>query len=285
MLRPVLSVIISTRHRKQQLSRCLDSLCGQDYPREQWELIVVHDGEDPESENCATTYRDRLPLRSLVRPQGGIGAARNAGAAEALGECLIFTDDDCLFPPDWLHRYDACFQANAGCLIAGAAINWLPSNPYSQATETIRDRLLRHANLSTDKPQLAIGNNHGVPAEGFLKLKGYWRMFAEDRDFSARWLADGRRIVYDPGIVVFHAHELNLRSFIRQHFRHGHGALLFCRSQAERGQPALQRPGFYISLLSHAPSARIWLLILLSQAAHTVGFISGFLNIGRRVRS
>lgn len=285
MSRLVLSVIIATRHRKQQLIRCLDSLCGQDYPREKWELIVVHDGEDRESENCAAAYRDQLPLRSLVQPQAGPGIARNSGAAEALGEYLIFTDDDCLFPPDWLGRYDASFHANTGCLIAGAAINWLPSNPYSQATETIRDRLLQHLNSSTEKPQLAIGNNIGVPAEGFLKLKGYWRTFAEDRDFSARWLDDGRRIVYDPSIVVFHAHELNLRSFIRQHFRHGHGALLFYRSQAERGQQALQRPGFYISLLLYAPSARIWLLILLSQAAHTLGFMSGFLNIGRRVRS
>jgi glycosyltransferase involved in cell wall biosynthesis len=285
MPRLVLSVIIATRHRKQQLNRCLESLCGQDYPPGKWEVIIVHDGEDQESENCAASYLGRLPLRSFVQPQAGPGIARNTGAAEALGEYLIFTDDDCLFPRDWLLRYDASFHAHAGCLIAGAAVNWLASNPYSQTTETITDRLMHHLNASTGEAQLAVGNNLGVPAEGFAKLQGYWRMFAEDRDFSARWLEDGRRIVYDPSIIVFHAHDLNLRSFLRQHFRHGHGALLFYRSQAKRGRPALQRPGFYVSLLLHVPSTQVWLLILLSQAAHTLGFICGFLNIGRRIRS
>jgi glycosyltransferase involved in cell wall biosynthesis len=130
---PVLSVIIATRRRKRQLSRCLDSLTGQAYPRERWEVIIVHDGEDPESENTAASYRDRIPLRSFRQPYAGCGIARNTGAVEALGQYLIFTDDDCLLPPDWLCRYEACFRANAGCLIAGASNNWLPSMRYEKS--------------------------------------------------------------------------------------------------------------------------------------------------------
>ena len=158
---PFLSVIIATRQRKRQLSRCLESLAGQTYPREQWELIVVHDGDDRESENVVASFQTGLSIRSLQRPHAGCGIARNAGAAEALGEYLIFTDDDCLFPPEWLSRYDACFRQNPACVIAGTSRNWLSSNPYSQATQAMADFLLQHYNPSPEDARLALGKRLG----------------------------------------------------------------------------------------------------------------------------
>lgn len=292
MASPFLSVIIATRQRKRQLSRCLDSLTGQTYPRERWELIIVHDGEDQESENVVVSFQTRLPIRSLRRPHAGCGIARNTGAAEALGEYLIFTDDDGLVPPDWLSLYDVCFRQNPACMVAGPSLNSLPSNPYSRATQAITDFLLHDSNSSPENPRLAPGNNMGVPAGDFLELHGfssrYYRTAAEDRDFCARWIAAGRRILYDQSIVVFHAHELTLRTFIRQHYNYGYGSFQFHRSQAERQQRAfrIERAGFYISLLLSARSARVsFLLLLLSQMVHTMGFVSGYLSIGRGVRA
>ena len=81
------------------MSRCPDSLTGQTYARERWEVIIVQAGEDQESENVAGSFRRRLSIRGFRRPHAGCGIARNAGAAEALGEYVIFTDDDCLSPP------------------------------------------------------------------------------------------------------------------------------------------------------------------------------------------
>jgi GT2 family glycosyltransferase len=235
--------------------------------------------------------KDYLPLRWFRQSHAGCGIARNTGAAEALGEYLIFTDDDCLFPSDWLTRYDICFRQNPACMIAGSSFNWLASNPYSQATQTISDFLLKDSNSSPENARLALGNNMGVPAGGFRELHGfsprYYRTAAEDRDFCARWLAGGRRILYDQSIVVRHAHELTLRSFIRQHYNYGYGSFLFHRLQATRQQRTfrVERARFYMSLLLYARSARLKFLLLLSQAAHTTGFVSGYVSFGRRVRA
>jgi glycosyltransferase involved in cell wall biosynthesis len=286
---PFLSVIIATRQRKRQLRLCLDSLTGQTYPRGRWEVIVVQDGEDRESADVVVSFQTRLSIRTFQQPHAGCGIARNTGAAEALGKYLIFTDDDCLFPADWLSRYDVCFRKNADSMIAGAAVNRLQSNPYSQATQAMTDFLLQYSNSSPEAARLAVGNNMGVPAAGFLELQGFGPRFrrtaAEDRDFSARWVGSGRRIFYDRSIVVLHAHELTLRSFVRQHYNYGYGAFLFHGLQAERQRRSfhIERAGFYISLLLYARSARIKFLVGLSQVAHTIGFVRAYLTAGRDV--
>lgn len=282
---PVLSVIIATRRRPRQLTRCLDSLAGQDLPPQRWEVIVVYDGEDPPSDDAAACHPNRIAVRRLKQPYAGCGIARNSGAAEARGQYLIFTDDDCLFPSDWLRRHEACFVANPGCMIAGASVNWLSSNPYSQATQTMADLLLRYGNPSPHDAQVALGNNMGVPAEDFLKLGGfsaqYFRNAAEDREFCARWLAAGRRISYQPSLEVFHGHELNLRSFLRQHYNYGRGAFLYHRSQGERRQRRWQPFEFYASMLMRAPSMSVRMLLVLSQMATAVGFARSFFRIAR----
>jgi len=277
---PFLSVIVPTRNRNRQLGECLGSLAEQDYPRPLWEVIVVFDGEDfqPDPELSATA--GRMPLTVVTQPHAGCGIARNTGASRARGCFLVFTDDDCRFPPDWLSRYAQAFALDPESLIAGRSVNALRANPYSQTTQDIVDYLQSRAG-----GPLAIGNNFAAPAEGFHDLGGfhqrYYRTAAEDRDFSARWVSAGRRIVEAPGIFVYHAHALGLRSFLRQHYSYGRGAYVLHRTPAPSGPgPGRQPAGFYLSLLlwpfsphRGSRSACLWPFILASQCAQVAGYV------------
>jgi glycosyltransferase involved in cell wall biosynthesis len=275
---PFLSVIIPTLGRPAQLERCLASLAAQDYAPERWELIVVIDGEDRASLQVLRDWQDRLPLRYFEQAHAGCGMARNAGAAQARGEDLIFTDDDCLFPQDWLDRYAAAFLRADQGMVAGRSENYLKQNPFSQATQDLIDYLVTRCNADPEAASLAIGNNFGVPAKGFAELGGfsqrYFRAAAEDRDFCGRWLAQGGRILYAPEVLVLHAHALTLRSFVRQHMHYGRGAWLLHTSGADKRQPA----GFYLSMFLEPGSPRALALLALSQAAQTAGYASGWLR-------
>jgi GT2 family glycosyltransferase len=219
-----------------------------------------------------------MPLTILTQPHGGCGIARNTGASRARGRFLVFTDDDCLFPPDWLSRYAQAFALDQARLIAGRSVNALRANPYSQTTQDIVDYL-----QSRSSAPVAIGNNFAVPAEGFHDLGGfqqrYCRRAAEDRDFSARWVAAGRRIVDTPAIFVYHAHALGLRSFLRQHYHYGRGAYVLHHAPPRCG-PGRQPADFYLSLLlwpfsprRGSRSAWLWPFILGSQCAQVAGYV------------
>jgi cellulose synthase/poly-beta-1,6-N-acetylglucosamine synthase-like glycosyltransferase len=77
-----------------------------DYPRERLQIIVASDGSTD-----ATAERARGAGADLVLelPAGGKVAALNAGAEQATGEILAFSDANSVWAPDALHRLLAPF--------------------------------------------------------------------------------------------------------------------------------------------------------------------------------
>lgn len=91
-LKNVVSVVIPTRGRRQELGRLLSSLAAQDCA-DQLEVIVV--------DNPLALNRQWLRTASWPFPLGYVhitwpnrGLSRNAGAAVATGQWLLFLDSD-----------------------------------------------------------------------------------------------------------------------------------------------------------------------------------------------
>ena len=92
--KPAISVVVPTRDRPAALGACLAALDGQTFD-EPLEVVVVDDGSD--AADWIAGIVARHPNARLVRQRGaGPAAARNAGARQAGGETLCFTDDDCV---------------------------------------------------------------------------------------------------------------------------------------------------------------------------------------------
>jgi len=68
-----------------------------------YEVIVSDDSPDPRD---LEAVRTRFPwVRWVKGPQRGPASNRNEGARHASGRWLVFTDDDCLPSPGWLHAF------------------------------------------------------------------------------------------------------------------------------------------------------------------------------------
>ncbi|MCC7264375.1 MAG: glycosyltransferase family 2 protein [Candidatus Latescibacteria bacterium] len=107
------SVIVPCYNAQRTITRCLDSLFCQTLPRSEYEVIVVDDGSTDDSLRLVGAY-DCLVLGNTRNV--GPGVARNLGASRARGQVLVFTDSDCIAPPDWLaamgrHFADPAVQA------------------------------------------------------------------------------------------------------------------------------------------------------------------------------
>lgn len=96
----MISVIIPTCDRNEQLAKCLDCLAPgvQTLPAEQYEVIVTDDGSDLTAEQMI--LERYLWARWVAGPRIGPAANRNNGVQYARGEWLAFTDDDCLPDPN-----------------------------------------------------------------------------------------------------------------------------------------------------------------------------------------
>lgn len=111
--RPLLSVVVPACHRNEDLAKCLDCLSPevQTLDPMRYEVIVSDDGSTSTAEGM---MRERYPWAKWTQgPRRGPAANRNHGAAQADGEWLVFTDDDCIPEPGWLEAYAAqCANAD-----------------------------------------------------------------------------------------------------------------------------------------------------------------------------
>ena len=85
-----LSVIIPTHRRPQSLAKVLRALARQTFSARDFEVVVVIDGPDPETERILEGSSFPFDIRWFTQPARGATAARNLGVAEARSELLVF---------------------------------------------------------------------------------------------------------------------------------------------------------------------------------------------------
>ncbi|MET9614868.1 glycosyltransferase family 2 protein [Kitasatospora indigofera] len=97
---PLISVVLPAYDQQKQLTDCLESLLAQSF--RDFEVILVVDRSPDVSADLAEAYAAQHPNVSALHLNAavGIGRARNAGAARARGEYLLFLDSDHVLPPD-----------------------------------------------------------------------------------------------------------------------------------------------------------------------------------------
>lgn len=105
--RCLISVVVPTYQRPGLLRQCLTALCHQTLDRSHYEIVVVDDGLDVETQREVESWQRREAVPSIRylttrSPQSGPAVARNIGWRAAQGAIIAFTDDDCQPRPDWL---------------------------------------------------------------------------------------------------------------------------------------------------------------------------------------
>ncbi len=284
---PFFSIIIPTYNRPQQLALCLQSLARQDYPH--FEVIVVDDGSKRPLFECVKNFQRQLDITLLTQYNAGPAVARNTGAAQAKGQFLAFTDDDCQPDANWLKNLAVGFKENPDAAIGGRTINQLPKNIYSTASQLLTDYLYSYYNSEYNRTRFLATNNLALPAKLFHAVNGFDTNFplaaAEDRDFCHRWLNNGYQMIYMPKAIVYHNHNITLLSFWRQQFNYGRGAFIFHRVKRSAGESAMQPKSFYWHLMQY-PFSKVPLfkasilvtLIVVSQVAMTAGYFWESIN-------
>jgi glycosyltransferase involved in cell wall biosynthesis len=218
---PQVSLVLSTYQRPGHLYRSLVSLAHQQGVDERFEVVVADDGSTDDTEKMVSEFARtaQFPLRFTTHEHRGfwLARSRNNGARISHGSYLIFSDGDCLFPPDFIAQHlrlrepaVACSgdrvrmdehstsRLNPAIIASGGYQSWIPWYERRRlAVRLMKDRIyevLRHP----AKPKLT-GCNIGVWRHDFERINGFDEHFrgwgCEDDDLAQRLRASGVRIV------------------------------------------------------------------------------------------
>lgn len=95
----VISVVIPTKNRKEELKRAIKSVLTQDF--EDYEIIVVDDGNG-EGEEVIKEFKDERIRYFKTEGNKGASHSRNIGIEKSKGSIISFLDDDDEFLPERL---------------------------------------------------------------------------------------------------------------------------------------------------------------------------------------
>lgn len=279
---PTASVIVATRNRPERLAACLVSLLRLDYPR--YEVLVVDN--DPDDEVTAELVRTRFgayPQIRYVRERvRGLGAAHNRGMTEAQGRILAFTDDDVIVDSQWLAALAEGFTTTGGVgcvtgLILPAALetpaqllierhgrfgkgftlrifDWDGNRPADPLFPFTAGRFGSGANMAFDAALLReLGGfdpatGAGTPARGGDDLSAFFRV-----------VACGRRLVYQPGALIWHHHRRELAGVRTQAYGYGVGLGAYLASALAH------EPAMWPALVRRLPAGLVYAFSRSSQ--------------------
>lgn len=163
-----ITVIIPSFKRSDDLKRCLEAIGLQS--RSADEILVVGRQEDTETSRVVLSLQSKISgLRLVSVSKPGAIVAMNRGLENALGDLLVFTDDDAEAPCDWLQRIEASFADPKIGAVGGRDWLQLPKVPkLFQPTEVSEVGVLTRWGR--------LYGNHHCPLRGHTKkvmfLKG-----------------------------------------------------------------------------------------------------------------
>ena len=127
-----ISVIIPTYNRSALLAESLKSLIKQNFPSEQYEILVVDNNSTDNTREVTESFASNSPVsvRYNFEKEQGLSIARNTGIRNAKGEIIAFVDDDIHADENWLSAIAKAYEdPSVGC--AGGPIRpiWLGQKP------------------------------------------------------------------------------------------------------------------------------------------------------------
>ncbi len=228
------SIVIPARNEAPLIGRVVAAAFAQRPARDELDVIVVDDGSTDATGTHARAAGARvIPGTSGAR--GNPGKARNAGAAAAVGDPIVFLDADCVPQAGWL---DALLAAHVrGAAIVGGSL----AMPQGLGLAARCDYYCSCYHLHPARSAGAVPHhspaNLSVRRDVFRRTSGFATLQpVADGHEELGWQLAARQmgypIFFEPQAIVEHHNDPGPVSVLRRSYRWGYSAL---QSKAESG--------------------------------------------------
>lgn len=208
---------IPSYRRPESLHAALEALQRQERPVN--EVIVVAREDDVATHEVVSEFLTSLPLSLQLVSSPGMVEAVNKALETATGDVISLIDDDAVPHPNWARKIMQTFQAEPDLAGLGGRDHvfqhghWLEGEVQTVGIVRWYGRLIGNHHLGTG-PRRDVDCLKGVNMSFRRAALGALRMDKRLRGFGAQWHCDlklcldlraqGKRLAYDPSIVVDH---------------------------------------------------------------------------------
>jgi len=200
---PSVSVIIAAYNEAAGIAARIENLLALDYPADRIEVIVASDGSTDGTDAIVRRGAHRR-VRVLTLPRQGKAPALEAAVAASSGDILVFTDANSQFAPDAVHQLVRPF-ADPG--VGGVAGNQryregrvLTGSSAGESSYWRFDRWLKRFQSQAGHAISATGAIYAIRRGLF---QGVPPGVTDDFAVSTRVIAQGYRLVFEPGAVAY----------------------------------------------------------------------------------
>lgn len=278
---PLMSIVICTYNNAASLVITLQQIIDQEVSRPDLvELIVVNNNSsDNTAEILESIWCNKFAYKHYYESRQGISHARNTGFENALGEYVLYTDDDADIPSYWLETYlNKVTATKADCIFGKIAIVWDKPQPWWYDNDRYQGLF---AALDYGKTEFQVKTkNHPflsknacirksclVEIGGFdpnLGRKGTILTGGEETLVFIRLVENKKYIFYSPDISV--GHRLKPREYTENNIAHQYLACakpIWYIAKLQPGKRFFQKP---LGLLEHQIKDMLDSFLRLSQA-------------------
>ncbi|MEG2021390.1 MAG: glycosyltransferase family 2 protein [Oscillospiraceae bacterium] len=225
------ALVVAARNEEAVISKLVDSLNGQDYPKELFEVIVAPNNCSDNTEKEAAAHGARIFKHSgKVRSKGEV-------LSQIVDKIILKENFDamCVFDADNLAAKDFLLHMN-NAIVSGAKVvqGFRDSkNPRQSAISGCYSIGYWMLNQFYNRPRAALGLSALVNGSGFavtkemLRRLGGWNTvtMTEDYEFSARTVISGERVEFVQDAIIYDEQPLTFKESWKQRRRWVTGSL------------------------------------------------------------
>lgn len=218
-----ISVLLTTFNRRHVLATTFPGLLEQDFPPEEYELVVVVDGSNDGSATFLRSLPARCAVRIIEQENHGQVAAQNVALHAARGEIVLWMDDEVICSRELLREHVAAHSQNPRCAVFGP-VRLAAESPVSIASlwcerwfnnyvETGGKLAVRpdFEDLAPMSPNTSVARSELLACGGFDEHFGH----AQDLELALRLRQRGIQPFFQPTAVTCQISVKNDRELVR----------------------------------------------------------------------
>jgi GT2 family glycosyltransferase len=231
------SVVIPSLGRSH-LRTCLESLARCE-PRAE-EIVVALDPLGDTSGSAIVAGFAAAGARATPAREAGIPAVMNHALREARMDFVLLTNDDCTVDPSWVGAAWRHLQDDPGAIWTGRVLS---GGDTAAVLSTIDQEEAEDFSGRITFSRLYTGNA-AFRRSDVLELGAFderIRPAASDNDLCYRWLRAGRRLRYEPDMIVWHLDWRGHEELERRYREYARGQGVFYAKHLRQGDLRMLR--------------------------------------------